>query len=55
MIDLVKEAKRDHDLDRIEGNSQYHTRLQKRMKKSNIQNKDDINWEKDPEDYTRHI
>ena len=53
--DVVKEAKRDHDLDRIEGNSQYHTRLQKRMKRSNIQNKDDMDWKKDPGEYARHI
>ena len=53
--DVVKEAKRDHDLDRIEGNSQYHTRLQKRMKRSNIQNKDDMDWKKDPGEYARRI
>ena len=53
--DVVKEAKRDHDLDRIEGNKHYHTRLQKRMKKSNIQNKDDMDWKKDPGEYARHI
>ena len=30
--DLDKEAKRANDLDRTEGNNQYHTRLQKIMK-----------------------
>ena len=50
--DVVKEAKRDHDLDRIKGNKQYHTRLQKRMKRHNIENMD---WKEDDGEYARRI
>lgn len=52
---VVKEAKRDHELDRIKGNKQYHTRLQKKMKRHNIRNKDDMDWKEDAGEYTRSI
>ena len=53
--DVVKEAKRDHDLERIQGNKQYHTRLQKRMKRYKILNEDDMDWKNDAGEYARRI
>ena len=53
--DVVKEARRDHDLDRIKGNKQYYTRLQRRMKRHNIQNGDDMDWKEDAGEYARRI
>ena len=55
MTCVVKEAKRDHDLNRIEGDNKYHTRLQKRMKRHNIQDKNDMDWKNDAGEYARRI
>ena len=52
---VVKEAKRDHDLNRIKGNKHYHTRLQKRMKRHNIENMNDMDWKEDAGEYSRRI
>ena len=52
---VVKEAKRDHDLNRIKGDNKYHTRLQKRMKRHNIQDKNDMDWKNDAGEYARRI
>ena len=47
MLILVKEARKDHNLDGIQGSRQYFTRMQRRMKRYNVTNKDDMDWKKD--------
>ena len=52
---LVKEARKDHNLDGIQGSRQYFTRMQRRMEKYNVTNKDDMDWKKDAEAYAHRI
>ena len=45
---VVKEAKRDHDLDRIPASRQYQTRLQKRIRRKKLPtNGTEVDWKKD--------
>ena len=52
---LVKEARKDHNLDDIQGSRQYFTRIQRRMKRHQVTNKDDMDWKKDAEEYAHQI
>ena len=45
---VVKEAKRDHDLDRIPASRQYQTRLQKRIRRKKLPTHGtEVDWKKD--------
>ena len=52
---LVKEARKDHNLDGTQGSRQYFTRMQHRMKRYIVTNKDDIDWKKDAGEYAHQI
>ena len=47
MPSVVKEAKRDHILDNIQGSRQYFTRMQHRMKRYNVADKESMDWKND--------
>ena len=47
MPSVVKEAKKDHNLDNIQGSRQYFTRMQHRMKRYNVADKESMDWKND--------
>ena len=52
---LVNEAKGDHDLDRIPSTWQYHTRMQKRIKRHKLPKDTVLDWKNDAGEYTQRI
>ena len=53
---VVKEAKRDHDLDRIPASRQYQTRLQKRIRRKKLPTHGtEADWKKDAGEYAQRI
>ena len=52
---VVKAAHHNHDLDGIEGSRQYFTRMQRRMKRYNVTDKNDMDWKKDAGEYAHRI
>ena len=55
MPSLVKEAKRDHDLDRIPSSRQYQTRMQRRIKRKNLPTDSSLDWRNDAGEYAQRI
>ena len=56
MSELVREAKRYHNLDEIKPTRQYKTRLQKHIKKNNMSAAEvDWNWKDDAGEYAERI
>lgn len=54
MPKLVREAKMDHDLDKIKPTRKYMTRLQRRIKRNKMLEKD-VDWKKDAGEYAERI
>jgi hypothetical protein len=52
---LVREAKRDHDLDRIPPSKEYKTRLQKRIRRKKLDDDAVLNWMDDAGEYSERI
>ena len=55
MPNLVKDAKADHDLDRIPSTRQYQTRMHKRIKRKNLSKDTVLDWKKDAGGYAQRI
>ena len=55
MPKLVKEAKADHDLDRIPSTRQYQTRMQKRIRRKNLPKDTVLDWKRDAGEYAQRI
>jgi hypothetical protein len=55
MPDVVKASHHNHDLDGIEGSRQYFTRMQRRMKRYKVTDKNDMDWKKDEGEYAHRI
>lgn len=53
---VVREAKKDHDLDRIPSTRQYQTRLQKRIKRKKLHLQGtEVDWKRDAGEYAQRI
>ena len=55
MPSVVKEAKRSHNLNNIQGSRQYSTRVQHRMKRYNVADKESMDWKNDAGEYAHRI
>ncbi|KAL7540988.1 hypothetical protein ACHAXR_010540 [Thalassiosira sp. AJA248-18] len=54
MQDVVRAAKKDHDLDKIKPTRQYLTRLQRRIKRNKM-SEDAVDWKHDAGEYAQRI
>jgi hypothetical protein len=52
---LVREARRDHDLDRIPPSEEYKTRLQNRIRRKKLDDDAVLNWTDDAGEYSERI
>ena len=55
MPTVVKASQRDHNLDGIVDTRQYFTRMQRRMKRYKIIDKNNMDWKKDAGKYVHRI
>lgn len=55
MPGLVKEAKSDHDLDRIPSTRQHQTRMQTKIKRKKLPKDTVLDWKKDAGEYAQRI
>ncbi len=55
MPTVVKASQRDHNLDGIVDTRQYFTRMQRRMKRYKIIDKNNMDWKKDAGEYAHRI
>ena len=55
MPNVLEVAKEDHNLDAMEGSRQYYTRLQKKMIRHNVVDKESMDWKNDAGEYAHRI
>ena len=52
---LVKEAKRDHNLEKIPSTRQYQTRMQRRIRRKQLEKDTVLDWKQDAGEYAQRI
>ena len=55
IVDVVKEAKTDHDLDRIPSTRRYETRMQGKIKRKKLPSDSTMDWKEDAGEYAQRI